>query len=221
MSQVFIIGSTGGVGRRLRKQLTASGHQVTGLHRKPGQAEELQQDGVTPVQLDLLTTSNESLAAAMHGCDVVVFSAGAAGAGVELTDGIDGRGAQIAAEAARIAGVKRFLLVSAFPDAGRGKQLSPTFEHYMQVKRQADVMLAATDLDWVILRPGTLTNHEGSGRVHSGLAIAYGEIPRDDVAAVLHSLVEQPAVKRVIIELTRGEQPVSAAVQQMAAYSGR
>lgn len=221
MSQVFIIGATGGVGRRLRKQLSASGHQVTGLHRKPEQAAELAEDKVRPVELDLLTTNAESLAQAMQGSDVVVFSAGAAGAGVELTDGIDGRGAQIAAEAARIAGVKRFILVSAFPDAGRGKQISPTFEHYMKVKRQADVMLAATDLDWVILRPGTLTNEAGSGKVNVGLAIAYGEIPREDVAAVLHSLVEHPEVKRVIIELTEGQQPIDSAVQQVGAYSGR
>lgn len=221
MSQIFIIGATGGVGRRLRKRLSESGHQVHGLHRKAEQAEELKADGVTPVQLDLLTTDSNGLAQAMQGSDVVIFSAGAAGAGVELTDGIDGRGAEIAAEAARIAGVKRFLLVSAFPDAGRGKQLSPTFEHYMKVKRQADVMLAATDLDWVILRPGTLVNEPGSGKVHAGLAIAYGNIPRDDVAAVLHSLVEKPEVKRVIIELTEGQQPVDEGVQQMAAYSGR
>lgn len=218
---IFIIGATGGVGRRLRKRLVGAGHQVTGLHRRDSQKEALEADGVTPVNIDLMNTSSERLAAAMQGCDAVVFSAGAAGAGVDFTDGIDGRGARFAAEAARLAGIQRFLLVSAFPDAGRGKAPSPGFEHYMQVKKQADVMLAATSLDWVILRPGTLINEAGTGKVKAGLAIPYGSVPRDDVAAVLHALIEQPEVKRVIIELTAGEQPVGEAVATMAAFSGR
>ncbi|WP_158782305.1 SDR family oxidoreductase [Pantoea sp. BAV 3049] len=219
--RVFLIGATGGVGRRLRKRLVSAGHQVTGLHRRDSQKEELEADGVDPLNIDLMNTSSERLAEAMKGCDVVVFSAGAAGAGVDFTDGIDGRGARFAAEGARLAGVNRFLLVSAFPDAGRGKEPSPDFEHYMQVKKQADVMLTATELDWVILRPGTLANEAGSGKVRVGLAIPYGTVPREDVAAVLHSLIEQPEVKRVIIELTTGEQVVEEAVAGMAAFSGR
>lgn len=220
MSRVFLIGATGGVGRILRKRLTTAGHQVSGLHRLESQADDLVADDVTPVSGDLMNTSSERLAEAMRGCDVVVFSAGAGGAGVDQTDGIDGRGARFATEAARLAGINRFLMVSAFPEAGRGKTVSPTFEHYMQVKKQADVMLAATPLDWVILRPGTLVNEPGSGKVRTGLAIPYGTVPREDVAAVLHGLIEQPQVKRVIIELTSGEQPVETAVGNMAAFSG-
>jgi uncharacterized protein YbjT (DUF2867 family) len=219
--QVFIIGATGGVGNRLRKSLVKAGHQVTGVYRSESQVDDLVADGVKPVNVDLMNTSGEKLAEVMKGCDAVVFSAGAAGAGIEQTDGIDGRGCKFAAEAARLAGIKRFLLVSAFPEAGRAKDISPTFEHYMQVKKQADVMLAATALDWVILRPGTLVNGSGSGKVRLGLAIPYGTVPRADVAAVLHSLIDHPEVNRVIIELTAGEQTVNDAVAEMAAYSGR
>lgn len=218
--QVFIIGATGGVGSRLRKRLVKAGHQVTGIWRREGQEDELVADGVKPVNIDLMNTSSEKLAEAMQGCDAVVFSAGAAGAGIEATDGIDGRGCKFAAEAARLAGIKRFLLVSAFPEAGRAKKISPTFEHYMQVKKQADVMLASTALDWVILRPGTLVNDSGSGKVRLGLAIPYGSVPREDVAAVLHSLIEKPEVNRVILELTTGEQPAEEAVSDMARCSG-
>lgn len=218
---VFIIGATGGVGSRLRKNLVNAGHQVVGVYRRDSQADELELDGVKPVQIDLMNTSSERLAEAMSGCDAVVFSAGAAGAGIEQTDGIDGRGAKFAAEAARLAGIKRFLLVSAFPEAGRAKHISPTFEHYMQVKKQADVMLVATDLDWVILRPGTLTNEAGTKKVRTGLAIPYGNVSRTDVAHVLHALIEHPEVKRVIIELTEGEQAIAEAVPAMANFSGR
>ena len=91
------------------------------------------------------------------------------------------------------------------------------FENYMAVKKRADVYLAASDLDWVILRPGTLTDAAGRGRVQAGLAIAYGEVPRADVAATLVALVERPQLTHRIIELTEGEQPIDAALQQLPA----
>ncbi|MEK0265767.1 NAD(P)H-binding protein [Stenotrophomonas rhizophila] len=65
----------------------------------------------------------------------------------------------------------------------------------------------------MILRPGTLSDAPGTGRVTAGPAIAYGDVPRADVAATLVALVEQPSVARVIIELTEGDMPVDEAVR--------
>ena len=62
-------------------------------------------------------------------------------------------------------------MVSVFMDAGRGREVSDTFENYMRVKRASDVHLAASGLDWTILRPGTLTDDPGTGRVRLGAAI--------------------------------------------------
>jgi uncharacterized protein YbjT (DUF2867 family) len=93
--------------------------------------------------------------------------------------------------------------------------MPPDFEHYMKVKRQADVHLAQTDLDWVILRPGTLTNEPGTGHVRLGPAIPYGEVPRDDVAAVLAELVHATRVRKVILELTRGQTPIPEALSRI------
>ena len=61
--------------------------------------------------------------------------------------------------------------------------MPPEFEHYLKVEWQADVHLAATNLEWVIVRPGTLTNAPGTGRVRLGLAIPYDEVSRDHLAA--------------------------------------
>ncbi len=147
----------------------------------------------------------------MFGSDVIVFSAGAGGAGMEVTNAIDGRGLELTVEAARIAGLSRFLLVSAFPDALRDEERSAGFENYMRVKKLADAHLVATDLDWVIVRPGTLTDAPGTGKVHADMAIPYGNVPRDDVAATLAEIVERPQVSRVIIELTEGVTPIGDA----------
>lgn len=217
MSKVFIVGGAGKVGRRLAQRLSLRGHQTVALHRKPEQAQELQALGARPVLGSLLELDAAGLAQLMAGSDVVVFSAGAGGqGGMEMTAAIDGRGLERAVAAARKAGVPRFLLVSAFPEASRGKHVSETFENYMAVKKLADVHLAESDLDWVILRPGTLLDAPGTGKVRTGLAIPYGDVPRDDVAATLLEIIERPAVSRVIIELTQGDTPAGESVQRFA-----
>lgn len=215
LTQVFIVGAAGKVGRQLVNQLAARGHQPLAMHRRAEQAAELAALGGVPVQGDLTGIDIASLSMHMAGSEVVVFSAGAGGAGMEVTHAIDGRGLELSVQAAQQAGVKRFLLVSAFPEAGRGKALGEGFEHYMTVKKRADVYLAASDLDWVILRPGTLSDAPGTGRVNLGPAIAYGEVPREDVAATLVRLVEHPTLRHRIIELTQGDMPVDEAVDRL------
>jgi uncharacterized protein YbjT (DUF2867 family) len=153
--------------------------------------------------------------ARLKGADAVGFAAGAPDSGPRTADAVDGHGVVVGTAATAAAGVTRFLHICAFPDAWRDRRMPPEFERYMKVKRQADVHLAGTDLDWVILRPGTLTDSPGTGRVRLGPAIPYGEVPRDDVAAVLTELVHTPAVRRVILELTGGQKPIHEALRRI------
>jgi len=217
MSKVFIVGGAGKVAQRLTQQLSQHGHQVLAMYRHPEQKQSLQASGATPVLGSLLELDTSDLARLMSGCDVVVFAAGAGGkGGMEMTNAIDGRGLELSVGAARQAGVLRFVLVSAFPEASRGKDVSETFENYMAVKKQADVHLAESDLDWVILRPGTLLDTPGTGNIRTGLAIPYGDVSRDDVALALLAIIERPTISRVIIELTQGDTPVSKSIEQFA-----
>lgn len=216
MSQIFIVGGAGKVGRHLSRQLKQRGHRAVALYRNPRQTEELKALGATPILGSLLDLDVEELAALMAGSDAVVFSAGAGGkGGPEMTKAIDGLGLELAVAAAQKAGITRFLLVSAFPEASRGKEVSETFENYMAVKKLGDVHLAETTMDWVILRPGTLVDRPGTGMVRTGLAIPYDEVPREDVAATLVEIIEHPAVSQVIIELTQGDTPVSKSVLRL------
>ena len=217
MSRVFIVGGSGKIAKRLAVLLVERGHDVRAMHRKPEQAEILAKLGATPVSGDLLELDAATLSRLMDGSDTVIFSAGSGGkGGPEMTNAIDGRGLELSVAAAQVAGIHRFLLVSAFPEAARGKKVSDTFENYMAVKKHADIHLAESDLDWVILRPGTLVDDAGNGMVRAGLAIPYGDVSRDDVAATLAELVEQPDVNRTIIELTAGSTPVDEAVGKLA-----
>lgn len=84
------------------------------------------------------------------------------------------------------------------------------------MKKRADEHLADTDLDWAILRPGTLLDAPGTGKVRAGLAIPYGDVARDDVAAILVEIIEHPEISRAVIELTQGDTSVDQAVQRLA-----
>lgn len=210
--KVFQIGAAGGIGNRLGRILSDRGEPSTGMHRRAEQAERIAAAGMNPVHGDLIDDTVEQLAERMRGHDAVVFSAGAHGTGLDQTTLIDGRGLEKAAAAAALAGIRRFVLVSVFPDAGRGAEPREGFEHYMRVKKTADVHLVATDLDWVIVRPGTLRDEPGDGRVTAGLAIEYGDVRRDNVAAFIAAVLAEPAVNRVIVELIDGETPVEDAV---------
>lgn len=217
MKKVFIVGGSGKIARHLARQLSARGHAPQSLYRHAEQADELKALGSTPVAGDLLELNVAELAQLMADSDAVVFAAGAGGkGGPEMTNAIDGRGLELTVAAAQKAGVQRVLLVSAFPEASRGKKVSETFENYMAVKKLADVHLAESDLDWVILRPGTLLDAPGTGKVRADLAIPYGAVTREDVAAALLEIIERPAVNRVIIELTQGDTPVDQAIQRLA-----
>ncbi len=210
--KVFQIGAAGGIGQRLAALLVADGHEVTGMVRRPDQAGTVTATGAEVVAGDLIENSVDQLAALVAGHDAVVFSAGAHGTGRDQTTLIDGVGLQKAAAAAEQAGVDRFLLVSVFPDAGRAGAPQEGFEHYMRVKKSADVHLAGTGLDWVIVRPGTLLDEPGDGRVTAGPAIEYGDVRRDNVAAFLAAVLADSAVSHEIVELTDGSTPVNEAV---------
>ncbi|WP_280413729.1 NAD(P)-binding oxidoreductase [Nocardia carnea] len=137
-----------------------------------------------------------------------------AAGGVHATTAIDGKGLTTAIEAARLAGTRRLVLVSVFPEAWRGREVSDTFEHYIAVKKKADADLAATDLDWVILRPAALTDKPGTGRISLASALIHTQITRDDVAATLAALVHAPQIRHKILELTEGSTPIADAVRQ-------
>lgn len=218
--KVFIIGIAGGVGRRVAEQLAGAGDQPGGLVRRPEQAEALASAGIRTVPGDLVAMSVDELAAVLRGYDAIVFSAGAGGKENDAaTTRVDGDGPGKLAAAAKRAGVRRFVLVSVFPEAWRERRMDASFEHYMVQKKKAETQLVRTDLDWLIVRPSALTDAPGAGQVDLGLAKVHTEIARDDVAATIVELLRTPGLNRLILELTGGGVPIREAVGAMAVDS--
>jgi len=152
------------------------------------------------------------------GADAVVFAAGAGPtSGAPRKDTVDRAASTLLADAAALAGVQRYVQVSAInvdeePDASRGD----VWVAYVHAKRAADEALRATSLDWTILRPGRLTDDPGVGKVLLAPSVPYGSITRDDVAAVLAAVLDNPGTIGQTLELVEGDDDVLAAVAAVA-----
>ncbi len=211
--KVFIIGISGSVGGLLATALIGRGDVVSGLVRREDQRADLASRGVDARVGDVTAMTPESLAAVLGGIDAVVYTAGSNGGSRAVTEAVDGEGVVTALDAACLAGVPRFVLVSVLPEAWRERDLTGDEEHYFAVKKLTDVAVSQSDLDWLVLRPSMLVDRPGSGRVALGAAQPHAEIPREDVAATLAELLHEPRIRRRVLELTAGETPIASAVQ--------
>jgi uncharacterized protein YbjT (DUF2867 family) len=160
----------------------------------------------------------EEVAAHLLGADAAVFAAGAGpGSGVIRKGTVDRGAAVLFAEAARRAGVRRFIQISSM---GAGQSPPPDSEKvwaaYIQAKTDAESDLRTRDLDWTILRPGGLTDDPGTGRVTlSEPPLPRGQVSRDDVAAVIVALLDAPGTYRRVLELIGGDDPIPDAVGKL------
>ena len=212
---VTIAGAHGQIALRLARLLAARGDRVTGLVRNQEHTAEVAEAGASPVVCDLERASVEEIAAAVTGTDAVVFAAGGgpgSGAARKLT--MDRDGAVKLLGAATTAGIARYLMISATgaenPPDGDG-----VFDVYLQAKAAADAAVAASDRDWTIIRPGALTNDEGTGHVRIGRAPFSAPVPRDDVASVLVELLGDRRSSGQILYLSSGPQLVGQALDEV------
>ena len=89
---------------------------------------------------------------------------------------------------------------------------SPVWTAYVDAKRSADEALRASDLAWTILRPGSLTDDAGTGRVTLDREVERGSIPRADVAATIVAVLDDDSSVGGQWELVSGDQPIVEAV---------
>lgn len=217
--RIVIAGGHGQIALRLERLLAKRGDEVAGIIRRPEQAGDVLAAGAEPVVCDLESASVEDVARHMEGADAAVFAAGAGpGSGIERKDTVDRGAAAVFADAAEAAGVRRFLVVSSMgADREPPEGTDPVFAAYLRAKGAADAdVRARAGLDWTILRPGRLTNDPGTGLVALADATGRGEVTRDDVAAVLVALLDEPGTVGRTLELIAGEVPVEDAVRAVA-----
>ncbi|MYX06397.1 NAD(P)H-binding protein [Streptomyces sp. SID8375] len=219
--RIVIAGGHGQIALRLERLLAKRGDEVAGIIRRPEQAGDVLAAGAEPVVCDLESASVEDVARHMEDADAAVFAAGAGpGSGIERKDTVDRGATALFADAAEAAGVRRFLVVSSMgADREPPEGTDPVFAAYLRAKGAADAdVRARAGLDWTILRPGRLTNDPGTGLVTLADATGHSEVPRDDVAAVLAELLNEPGTIGRTLELVSGEVPVKEAVRAVAGH---
>ncbi|HEY4090508.1 MAG TPA: NAD(P)H-binding protein, partial [Luteibacter sp.] len=172
--KVLVLGATGGTGRLIVRDSLEKGHYVVALVRSavgadlPG-AELIEGDARDEIILER----------ALDGCDVVVS---ALGTGMGL------RKVSLLTEATRAlilamtrSGVPRLVCISALgvgDSRGHGgfvfdRIFQPLLlTHAYKDKDRQEAAIRASSLDWVIVRPGMLTNDPARGRIRAIVDLA-------------------------------------------------
>ncbi len=217
MTRIVVIGGHGKVALHLARILTERGDQVTSVFRNPDHAEDVAATGARPVVADIETLDTDALAELLAGHDAVVFSAGAGGGNPARTYAVDRDAAIRVIDAAAQAGVRRFVMVSYFgagPDHGVSQDNS--FFPYAEAKAAADTHLRASDLDWTVLGPGSLTLEPATGRIAVGAAVgregAEEGVSREDVALVAAAALNDDSTIRRTIDFNNGDLPIAEAL---------
>jgi uncharacterized protein YbjT (DUF2867 family) len=131
---------------------------------------------------------------------------------VERKRSMDLGGALKLIEAAKANGISRYLIVSSMGAAEPPGEGGGAFGEYLRAKSEADRALAASGLDYTIVRPGRLTDDPGSSRVKVAPQLERGSIPRADVAAVLLACIDVENTIGREFDLLSGETPIEEAL---------
>ena len=195
MSHVLIIGASKGIGLEAVKRALACGHSVRALARSANRI-RLSDPNLEKCPGNAL--KREDVQSALGGIDTVIQALGIA-AGPEMVLGpvlLFSRSTRLLVPAMEDAGAKRLICVTGFgagdSRASIGCLQSIPFRIFLgrayDDKDVQEVLIRESDLDWVIVRPGVLTNGRRTGRYRvlvSPNSWRNGFISRADVADFL------------------------------------
>ena len=192
-SRILIVGATGGTGRQLVTQALERGHAVTALVRNPSRL-RVDHPRLTVIQGDVL--DEQSVDRVMHGQEAVLSALGHKR--FFHPTRILSEGTRNILRAMETHGVRRLVCETALgigDSAGRLGLLYTFFvipailPFYFWDKTRQERMLAGSGVEWVIVRPGALTNGARKGRPRHGHRVGSFlwtvRVSRADVAAFM------------------------------------
>lgn len=212
--RIAIVGGNGQIARLLHPLLVKAGHQPVALARKEEYRADLEALGAELRLLDLENADDAAWDAALEGADAVVFAAGGGGDGsIERKKTVDLGGSLGAIASATRLGIRRFVQISAIGvDRPADPDLGEVWAAYVTAKRDADVALRQSELDWTVLRPGRLTDDAATGLVDLGPEAERGDVTRADVAATVAALLERDDTIGRQWNVVGGKTPIAEAV---------
>jgi uncharacterized protein YbjT (DUF2867 family) len=152
---ILLTGGTGFVGSRIAHALRAEDRDVRALVRDPDDAGRLRAWGCETVAGDM--TDAASLSTAVAGCDAVIHLVAILQGKSSDFERVMVQGTRDLVAAAKDAGVRRFVLMSALGFDDDSKDLVP----YYGAKWQMEQDVKASGLEHVIFRPSFIFGQEG------------------------------------------------------------
>lgn len=212
--RVLIVGANGHVGRLLIKQLLAKGDEPIAGLRPEEDGEDWEDQGITVRRIDLLEKP-ERIASTMMDTEAIIFAAGSGGrTRDDMTLLIDLDGAVKTMQAAEIAGVQRFLMISMLFAEDRNRWADPLKPLYVAKFYADNWLVHQTHLDYTIVQPGALSFHPGTGLVKSD-PLAVGSISREDLARFLVAALHAPETIGKTVPLLSGDQSIKQVIDQL------
>jgi putative NADH-flavin reductase len=200
MKTILIIGASRGIGLETVRRALNQGYQVRAFARSASQI-PLDHPHLTKIAGDALRIVD--VTASIQGADAVIQTLGARASGRMVTGPIRlfSDATRILINAMEIEGVKRLICVTGF-GAGDSRQHLALWQRLpfelllgrvYADKAVQEMMIKRSALDWVIARPGILTNHPPTGQykvLDKPSDWRNGTISRADVADFLVSQIE-------------------------------
>lgn len=216
MMKILVIGAHGQVGQKLIQILSAQDDQVLAGVRDPAQLAELHDENIIPTKFDLEDLP-ATLAQKMIGIDAIVFAAGSGGkTGADKTMLVDLDGAVKSMQAAQIAGVQRFVIVSALYTDDREKWVGGMRPYYAAKYYADQWLMNQTDLNYTIIRPGQLTDEPATNQVQIDVEQdVAGSVTREDVAQVVSASLHNTKTTRRVFNLINGEKSINDAINDL------
>jgi uncharacterized protein YbjT (DUF2867 family) len=220
ITTVFVAGASGATGQRTVTELAKRGLTVrAGVRKgeKAGAAPWSQNSNVELVETDL-TKDTQSLVASIKDAQAVICTVGSSGFNPKAYEEVDKKGVIKLVDAAKQAGVKKFVLQTSILTNGaeKGERFNPVYlllnlTGALSKKLESEKYLRQSGLDFTIVRPGGLKNDPPS---EVGNLILRNEdtlfakksdpatsISRDTVAAVLVEALFQPTASGRVVEI--------------------
>ncbi|MDN6280716.1 MAG: SDR family oxidoreductase [Psychroflexus sp.] len=203
---ILVAGANGTTGRIIVNLLQKlKDYTPIAMVRKQEQKDYFDKIDVQTIMADL----EEDLNHTVNQIDKVIFAAGSGGANVIK---VDQEGAKRLIDAAEQNQVKKFVMLGSIgtDDPSQGGDL----KDYLKAKQNADKHLRASTLDYVIVRPGRLTNKEATGKITLAEQVdKNGSISRADVAKTLVEVLQDDVKLHQTFEIIAGDTLIEKAVR--------
>lgn len=224
-SPLALLGASGGLGLAVLRRALGEGREVQALVRDrekllrayPGAAAHLAAGGLRIVEGD--AASDGPVRAVVRGAVGAICCLGAPGRSASR---VRSEGTAALVRAMRAEGVARVVAVSVFGAAETRAQLPFLFRHVffplfigpaVEDHERQEAVLAASGLDWTVVRPPSLVDRPSSAQVVHGFEDARGvamQISRDELAAFMLDELDRRAYVRAMPSIARRELPRAA-----------